>query len=141
MSVEIRFAEPDDADAVAALLIELGYAITAPRIRQSLSAMTEDLDAVFVATNKDAVIGMIALIVCRWIQLEKPIARVPAMVVHETHQRRGVGRALIEHAVAHARQLGCGAIELTSANDRADAHAFYRDIGFAQTSLRFKKLI
>ncbi|MBI1211177.1 MAG: GNAT family N-acetyltransferase [Alphaproteobacteria bacterium] len=141
MSVEIRFAEPDDADAVATLLIELGYDVTSPRIRQSLSAMKPNLDPVFVASNKGEIVGMVSLIVCRWIQWEKPIARVPAMIVHDAHQRRGVGRALVEHAVTHARQLGCGAIELTSANDRAYAHAFYRDIGFAQTSLRFKKLI
>ena len=139
MTAAIRIAEPNDADAIARLLVELGYRVTSASIGKTLAAMQSDRDPVFVATSKGTVVGMVALNVTRWIQLEKPIARIPAMIVQEDHQRRGIGRRLIEHVVNHARQLGCGAVELTSANDRSDAHAFYREIGFEQTSLRFKR--
>jgi len=131
-------AEPSDADAVAALLIELGYRVSADRIRRTLEAASAT-DPVYVATSNGTVVAMLTLHIAHWIQLEKPIARIPAMVVQERFQRRGIGRRLVDRAIDHARTAGCGTIELTSANDREDAHAFYRDTGFEQTSLRFKR--
>src|SRR5262245_37310890 len=141
MTAAIRLAELGDTDAITALLVELGYEVTTDHVRQHLSTTGSNDNCVFVATSKGVVVGMLALIVNRWIQLDKPIARVPAMIVEGSHQRRGIGRRLIDHAADHARSLGCGALELTSANNNADAHAFYRDIGFEQTSLRFKRML
>ena len=141
MTIEIRLATPDDKDMLVELLEELGYRVSPLYVHDMLSRMRDDNDPVFVAVAKGAVIGMIALVITRWIQLEKPIARIPAMIVRSQYQRRGVGRQLIEHAVAQAHNVGCGTIELTSANDNTDAHAFYRDMAFEQTSLRFKRVL
>lgn len=140
LNISIRSAAPSDASAITALLIKLGYQVTATHIKQTLSGSSES-DPVFVATHNDTVVGMIALHIARWIQLEKPIARIPAMIVYSEFQRRGIGRRLIDRALDHARKTGCGVIELTTANDRDDAHAFYRDLGFEQTSLRFKRTL
>ena len=45
----------------------------------------------------------------------------------------------------HAEQIGYAAggefVELTSAMDRTEAHAFYRSIGYEPNSLRFRKLL
>jgi GNAT superfamily N-acetyltransferase len=140
LNVSVRPAEPNDADAVTALLLELGYQVTATHVRQTLGSPSES-DTVYVATHDGAVVGMIALHVAQWIQLERPIARIPAMIVQGQFQRRGIGRRLIERALDHARTSGCGTVELTSANERDDAHAFYRDLGFEQTSIRFKRTL
>lgn len=140
MSTSIRRAEPSDVEAVTALLGDLGYQQTLGNVRRTL-AMSSEADPVYVATDDGAVIGMLSLQITRWIQLEKPIARIPAMIVSANYQRRGIGRQLIMHALAHARRLGCGTIELTSGNEREDAHAFYRDMGFEQNSLRFKRTL
>ena len=48
---------------------------------------------------------------------------------------------LIDHALGWAEQTGCGLVELTSALNRAEAHAFYRELGFEPNSLRFRKSI
>ena len=48
---------------------------------------------------------------------------------------------LIDYALCWARCDGCELVELTSALDRSEAHAFYRDLGFAANSLRFRKLL
>lgn len=133
-------AEPSDVEAVTALLGELGYQQTLGNVRRTLATMTE-ADPVFVAISGGAVVAMLSLQITRWIQLEKPIARIPAMVVTEKFQRRGIGRQLIMHALVHARRLGCGTIELTSTNENLDAHAFYRDMGFEHTSHRFKRAL
>ena len=140
MNVSLRLAEPRDANAIAALLFELGYEVAPMQVHQTL-ANSRATDPVYVATQNGTVVGMVALHIARWIQLEKPIARIPAMIVHRPFQRRGIGRQLIERAFDHARASGCGSIELTSANDRDDAHAFYCDMGFEQTSLRFKRTL
>jgi GNAT superfamily N-acetyltransferase len=141
LNTTIRLAEPRDAEAIAELLIELGYDVALDRVRDTLTTSSRDSDPVFLALINDTIVAMIALHIARWIQLEKPIARIPAMIVRSKYQRRGIGRRLLERALAHARGLGCGTIELTSANDRDDAHAFYRDMGFEQTSLRFKRTL
>jgi len=46
---------------------------------------------------------------------------------------------LVAHALSWADQAGCQLVELTSALNRAEAHAFYRSLGFEQNSLRFRK--
>jgi hypothetical protein len=40
-----------------------------------------------------------------------------------------------------ASTAGCEIIELTSAATRAEAHAFYRSIGYEPNSLRFRKML
>jgi ribosomal protein S18 acetylase RimI-like enzyme len=62
------------------------------------------------------------------------------LVVDPNQRRRGAGRLLMEHAERIATEAGCELVELTSAIDRADAHAFYRALGYEATSLRFRKV-
>jgi GNAT superfamily N-acetyltransferase len=138
LKTTVRLAEAGDADAITALLIDLGYRVPPGHVSRTLT-MPSQLDPVFVAIANGIVVGMLSLHVARWIQLDKPIARIPAMIVSVTFQRRGIGRQLVRHALDHAKRLGCGAIELTSGSERTDAHAFYRDMGFEQTSVRFKR--
>jgi ribosomal protein S18 acetylase RimI-like enzyme len=64
-----------------------------------------------------------------------------AMIVGASHRRLGVGRRLVEVAVAHARNEGCDGIELTSGlrPEREAAHRFYEALGFERTSYRYWK--
>jgi ribosomal protein S18 acetylase RimI-like enzyme len=141
LHIEIRLAQASDIDALTALLIQLGYGVTSDQVRRAVIARVVDYDPVYVATSNGTVVGVIALHIARWIQLDKPIARITAMIVDSQFQRRGIGRRLLDRALEHARQQDCGTIELTTANERDDAHAFYRDLGFEQTSIRFKKAL
>ncbi|MGN9803527.1 N-acetyltransferase family protein [Micromonospora sp. L32] len=43
---------------------------------------------------------------------------------------RGLGRRMMEWAVDQARQRGCALVQLTTDKARADAHRFYRSLGF-----------
>jgi len=45
-------------------------------------------------------------------------------------RRRGIGRALMDQAIGIARQAGCYKLFLGSNVKRADAHEFYRALGF-----------
>ena len=73
------------------------------------------------------------------IQYRAPVARITALVVDQRARRRGIGRLLVDYALRWAEQRECELVELTSALNRAEAHAFYRDLGFEPNSLRFRK--
>jgi GNAT superfamily N-acetyltransferase len=42
----------------------------------------------------------------------------------------GIGKALLEWAIARARERGCGLVQLTTDKSRADAKKFYEALGF-----------
>ncbi|MBM0226231.1 MULTISPECIES: GNAT family N-acetyltransferase [Micromonospora] len=43
---------------------------------------------------------------------------------------RGLGRQMMTWAIDQARQRGCALVQLTTDKTRADAHRFYRNLGF-----------
>jgi GNAT superfamily N-acetyltransferase len=139
---QIRACAPDDAETVSCLLGQLGYRVepgpAAERIRQL--AETE-ADPIFLAVADGQVVGVVATHRCRMVQYEKPVLRVTALVVDGRARRRGIGKMLMRRAESLAAATGCEFIELTSAADRADAHAFYRAIGYEANSVRFRKAL
>lgn len=66
---------------------------------------------------------------------------VAALVVEETRRGEGIGKALMKHAEAWARQQGYPAIFLRSNEIREEAHKFYEGLGYDTTkkSLGFLK--
>jgi GNAT superfamily N-acetyltransferase len=50
----------------------------------------------------------------------------------------GIGRAMIEWAIAEARGRECGLVQLTSDKQRSGAHAFYEALGFQATHEGYK---
>jgi GNAT superfamily N-acetyltransferase len=50
----------------------------------------------------------------------------------------GIGRAMLEWAIARCRERGCGLVQLTSDKRRAGAHAFYAALGFEATHEGYK---
>jgi GNAT superfamily N-acetyltransferase len=48
---------------------------------------------------------------------------------------------LVEAAEAWMRKKGCKLVEVTSNDRRAEAHAFYRHMGYERTSIRFAKTL
>lgn len=52
------------------------------------------------------------------------------VAVDEKHRGLGIGRKIIEYIEMIGAEMHCNAIELTSANFRTGAHAFYKALGF-----------
>lgn len=66
-----------------------------------------------------------------------PTALVEAVAVHPDAQGQGVGRALMDAAMAIARRAGCYKLALSSNAKRDNAHAFYDRLGFARHGISF----
>ena len=52
-------------------------------------------------------------------------------------QGQGIGRSLMEHAMAQARAAGCYKLTLSSNLRRTEAHAFYDALGFERHGYSF----
>ncbi|GAA3612258.1 GNAT family N-acetyltransferase [Kineosporia mesophila] len=65
-------------------------------------------------------------------------AVVEAVRVSSTERGAGLGSALMRWTIDECRSRGCDLIQLTSDLTRADAHRFYRGLGFVQSHAGFK---
>ena len=138
--IEVRACTPDDAVAVRTLLGELGYAVSLRQATKHVQELSKTgADPIFVAVADGQVLGLLAAHLYRMLQYASPIVRVTALVVDRLARRRGVAKLLMERAEQIGAAAGCELVELTSAMDRAEAHAFYRSIGYEPNSLRFRK--
>jgi GNAT superfamily N-acetyltransferase len=137
----IRDAHAADAEAIAALLTQLGYPIGGGAIEARLERLRIVGDRVVVAELQGAVVGLAHLQVAPALERERPAAKIGALVVDEVHRGRGVGRALVDELEAEARRRGCEVLFLTTAERRDDAHAFYESVGLEHTGRRYGRTL
>ena len=64
-------------------------------------------------------------------------AVVEAVAVHPEMQGQGIGRAMMQRAMAMARDAGCYKLALSSNGKRDAAHAFYDALGFQRHGISF----
>ncbi|MFF7439555.1 GNAT family N-acetyltransferase [Streptomyces sp. NPDC008122] len=65
-------------------------------------------------------------------------ALIEAVRIRADRRGDGLGRELMERAVARAKERGCALVQLTSNKQRTDAHRFYARLGFARSHDGFK---
>lgn len=122
----IRAAAPHDCAHIAVLLSELGYPATEEFVRDRLAAISPRPDAkVLVADLDTEVVGLVCLQIIPLFHMAEPLGRITTLVISSKFQRYGIGRRLVAKAEMLAWEHGCGAIELTSGDQRSNAHAFY----------------
>lgn len=64
--------------------------------------------------------------------------QIESVRIHPAHRNRGLGGAMMEWAVERCRERGCGLVQLTSDQQRSNAHRFYERLGFLPTHTGFK---
>ncbi|WP_344173684.1 GNAT family N-acetyltransferase [Pilimelia columellifera] len=64
--------------------------------------------------------------------------QIESVRVHTDQRGGGLGAAMMRWAVAEASARGCALVQLTSDRSRADAHRFYRRLGFVDSHLGYK---
>jgi N-acetylglutamate synthase-like GNAT family acetyltransferase len=138
MPVLLRNATEADAKHVASLLAELGYPSKEAEVRHRLRhSLHSNTSCFLVAQSASEVIGLASVELVPYFPNGSTICRVTGLVVSTHHRGRGVGERLLAGAADFAREHHCSGIEITSAEDRLDAHRFYRRLGFSRTSFRF----
>ena len=64
--------------------------------------------------------------------------QIEAVRIDDSVRGRGLGAAMIDWGVAWLRDNGCFMAQLTSNNDRVDAHRFYERLGWQKSHAGFK---
>ena len=68
-------------------------------------------------------------------------AIIENVVVDSACQRQGVGSALIDEIVRRCSDAGCYKMQLLSNKQRAQAHDFYRSVGFEAVAEGFRRFL
>ncbi len=138
--VVIRSAQDSDAPAIASLLAELGYPNSLGFVSHKIQQLSQDVkDQILVAATRSEVVGVLSLHVLPLLHEEGNLCRVTALVVTGQCRGKGIGRKLMAHAETVAKANECVRMEITSADDRREAHGFYQRIGYEEVSRRFVK--
>lgn len=140
MPIQTREATERDAEAIAALLGQLGYPSSPEDVVRRMTRMaSEPGGRALVAELDGRVVGLATLYIRHLITLDAPLARLASMVIAEPQRSQGIGELLVRAAEAAAREAGCDRMEVTSNEKRARAHAFYRRLGYEERPKRFVK--
>jgi GNAT superfamily N-acetyltransferase len=136
---KLREAKPSDAPRLAELVDELGHQVREKEVRQNLGALKKLGELPIVATLDKKVVGFIGVHRMTTVHRPAPVGRIPVLIVTRGAQGHGIGRMLVDAVEQWCRKKGCQLIEVTSNDRRADAHAFYRHLGYERSSIRFFK--
>jgi GNAT superfamily N-acetyltransferase len=142
LDVTVRRARLADAAEIVRLLAQLhprypGDPASATVTLQSILGMPGRF--LLVAERAGAMVGTAdVLIVPNLTHAGRPWAIVENVVVDERARGSGVGTALLDGTFELARETGCYMLQLLSLNHRAEAHAFYRRLGFAPLAAGFR---
>lgn len=138
--MNIRRLTAEDVPSAVPLMAELGYPTDSASLAKRFAAVSAiSGDAVLVADESGKLVGLIAVHSFEMLHRPGRLGRITALVVAEAARGRGIGRQLLSAAEDHLRALGCIKLEVTSAEHRADAHAFYGSHGYSEQRVRFMK--
>lgn len=142
----LRGIERDEVAAAIALIVEgtLSPGAEDPgRLDDYWAAVVEVRERggeVLVALRDDEVVGMCQIILFRHFQHTAGLCgELESVYVRGDARGQGVGARMVAHAENFARDKGCYRVQLTSRNERHDAHRFYESNGYERVAQGFKK--
>jgi GNAT superfamily N-acetyltransferase len=132
MEIFIRRIAEQDAEAINALSIQLGYTIP---IEQTLANIRSVLGTkghnAFVAILENKIIGWIG--VAEALQIESsPFCEIRGVIVDERYRGQGIGKLLIEKVKQWSQETGNKTLRLRCNMIRKEAHLFYQHLGFKE---------
>lgn len=145
-----RFATSADLDALVALLgilfaQERELHPDPERQRAGLSRILAEpaRGRIFVAeeTATATVVATCALLASESTFLGGPVAWLEDVCVLPDHRGRGIGRALLAHALDWARASGLRRVTLLTDHDNVPAQALYASFGFTRSSMTAMRVV
>ncbi|MES2306308.1 MAG: GNAT family N-acetyltransferase [Gemmatimonadota bacterium] len=139
--VVIRDATPADADAVAGLLTQLGYAVLPEEIPGRLERLSRGGVRTLLAVRDGEILGLATMHIIGVLNRARDVAWLTALVVDAASRGAGVGRRLVAEVEARARESGCERLSVTTYESLHGARAFYQRVGLQETGRRFGKAL
>lgn len=142
-TIEIRDAGDQDLAGVLRVLAESGIdggsSFTVGEAREHLARIRQWPNFRLFAVLVDGEIaGTYSLAIMDKLgKRGTPAGVVEDVAVLPAVQGRGVGRAMMEHAIAECRKAGCYKLALSSNVKRGPAHRFYESLGFERHGYSF----
>ena len=129
-----------DAPGLLALMRDLAafegwpdlLSITAAEIARRVSTSPPALQAVLAETPEGTPVGFATVFEIPYAYAARPSLELEMLYVTEPWRAQGVGRALMDAVLAHARETDCERVEWNVLADNARAQAFYESLGAAE---------
>ncbi len=148
MPLAFRRARAEDLGVIVALLAddpigrtrESGAAESNSRYAEAFAAIEQDPNQLLAVAERDGMtVGVLQLSFIPGLTRSGMWrGQIEGVRVASAERGTGIGRAMIEWAIAQSRERGCGLVQLTSDKRRAGAHAFYEALGFQATHEGYK---
>jgi GNAT superfamily N-acetyltransferase len=144
MGVRIRKAEPGDVQDIGDLLRHFtGQRLDDTSVNDRLRMIERSaIDELFVLENEDGIQALLGFRIRENIEEVSRFGEVSILVTRPEARRAGHARALMAFAEQLAQNRGCKGTWLVSGFGReAEAHEFYKRLGYEATGYRFVKPI
>jgi len=146
-TLELGTATKKDLEQLVELLgilfvQEADFVPDAAKQKRALEMILGDarLGRIYVAREGGRVVGMVSTLYTVSTAEGGKAAWLEDMVVLHEYRGRGIGAALLAHAVVGAREEGCLRLTLLSDEDNAQAHGVYAAEGFQFSGMRPMRL-
>lgn len=148
MNLKFRQAKREDLPEIVRMLADDFLGATRERaesplpenyVRAFKEIKADKNNQLIVAEMNDEIVGTLQITFTPSISFQGgKRATVESVRVDEKYRRRGIGKELMLWAIERARQENCFAIQLTTNDERKEAHRFYRNLGFKGSHLGMK---
>jgi GNAT superfamily N-acetyltransferase len=138
--LSFRRARPDDVPAIVRMLADDPLGAKRERYEtplpdsyvEAFRAIDRDANNELVVACQDGgVVGVLQLTFIPYLTYQGGWrALIEGVRVDSRARSQGLGKALLEWAIARARERGCVMVQLTTDKTRADAKRFYEGLGF-----------
>ena len=134
--MEVRMAKQQDFEGILALYRQLNPDDPVIEDGRDIRVFTEILDSanlhLFVTEEHQRIIATCYLnLIPNMTRNAAPYAIIENVVTDKDHRNKGIGKTVVQCALAYAWEAGCYKVMLQTGSRRASTHAFYRSCGFS----------
>lgn len=137
-NITIKTADINNAKDICKICTEdLGYPCDDSQVKERLTKLNYEREAVFVAFINQILVGYIHVEKYETLYME-PMANILGLAVKSEYQNNGIGKKLILTAEKWALENNIETMRLNSGSERISAHDFYRNIGYNKEKMQIR---
>ncbi|QAY75691.1 GNAT family N-acetyltransferase [Sphingosinicella sp. BN140058] len=134
--LKVRDARPADAAGIADLL---GAGTTKEAVARRIAALRKAGQAPIVAEEDRDILACLTWHAVPLLQDDAPLGRISLLIVAQRMRRRGIGRTLVEEALARLADAGCTRVEAMAEIELGAAPDFFRRIGWTRAAYLYAR--